>query len=73
MQILKAASKKTNGKMEFVGLRLKTEEKNYIKMKANLYTGGNITAWMVYCAMNYRPKSIELLEEAPQKVRPLKK
>lgn len=49
----------------YIGLRLTREEKNNITLKAGLYTGGNVTAWLTYCALNYKPRITELLEEAP--------
>ena len=27
---------------------------------ANQYTNGNVTAWLLYCALNYKPKKKEL-------------
>lgn len=61
--------KKKKTKHHFIGLRASDEEHNEIKIKANLYTDGNISEWMLYAARNYQPKRDELegAQQAPSK------
>jgi len=35
--------------------RVSAMEINKIKIRANLYTNGNVSEWMVFAAMNYKP------------------
>lgn len=49
--------------------RCTSEEMNKIRQKAELYTGGNISQWVLYCAMNYVPSGDELEEKETNKRR----
>ena len=52
--------KKKKAKENFIGLRTSEKEHNNIKMKANLYTDGNVSEWLVYAGLNYKPKKEEM-------------
>ena len=52
--------KKKNQKQNFIGLRASDEEKNKMQIKANLYTDGNLSEWIIYSGINYSPKRDEL-------------
>jgi len=52
--------KKNTTKDKFLGLRISEKEQNAIKIKANLYTEGNVSEWILYASTNYRPKKEEL-------------
>jgi hypothetical protein len=43
-----------------VKARCKTSEKNSIQRKANLYTDGNLSEWIIYASINYVPSKSEL-------------
>ena len=43
-----------------VYLRLSEREKKELQNLANQYTNGNVNAWLLYCALNYKPKKKEL-------------
>lgn len=49
----------------FIQIRCKQEEKNVIQSKANLYTEGNISEFILYASLNYVPSKEEL--EGPHK------
>lgn len=55
-----------NMKTEYIGIRMTEAEINEVKLKANIYTEGNVSQWMLYCALNYKPSSRELIEEIPR-------
>ena len=42
------------------GFRCSKREFYDIQKKANLYTEGNLSQWVVYAAKNYKPKREEL-------------
>ncbi len=63
--ILKAVAEAKVRRNAYIGLRLTPAEKNMMILKAKLYTGGNVTAWLVYCAMNHKPRIMDLIEETP--------
>ena len=42
-------------KNKLLQARITPLELNKIKLRANLYTGGNVSAWLVYAATNYKP------------------
>lgn len=42
-------------KDEFIGIRLTKEQRNEIQLKANLYTEGNISEYVLYSALNFEP------------------
>ncbi len=65
--MLLSIAKKTILSDAKIGMRLQQADKNELQLKANLYCKGNLTAWLVYCGLNYRPTAKELLEETPAK------
>jgi len=67
MPLLKTIAENKITRDDYIGLRVTTEEKNMIKLKAVLYTDGNVTAWLVYCALNHKPRTTDLLMETPAK------
>jgi len=52
--------KKKKTKSEWIACRVSKEEQNDIKIKANLYTEGNVSEWLIHAARNYAPKREEL-------------
>lgn len=55
-------------KDSFIGVRCMKEQHNEIKMRANLYTEGNVSEYVIYAALNFAPcyedlESEELDEE----------
>ena len=54
----KRESEKTN-----VNFRATKDELDKIKKLAKKYAGGNLTAWLKYTAINYKPKKSELENE----------
>ncbi len=46
--------------------RLSKEERNLIKLKAGIYAGGNMSAWILYCALNHKPRTQDMLEDTPE-------
>lgn len=55
--------KKKTIKCNFIGLRVSDKELNDLKLKANLYTEGNLSEWLLYSGLNYSPKKEELEEK----------
>ena len=51
----KKESEKTN-----VNFRVTKDELDKIKKLAKKYAGGNLTAWLKYTAINYKPKKSEI-------------
>lgn len=51
-------------KKSYIGVRCMYEEKNEIQLKANLYTEGNISEYVLYCALNFEPQYEDL--ESPR-------
>lgn len=47
----------------FIGIRCTDEEKNRIQLKANLYTEGNISEYMLFCALEYEVKRGDIERE----------
>lgn len=52
--------KKNKTKTKFIGARASDREENEIKLKANIYTEGNISEWIIYAACNHIPRSEDL-------------
>lgn len=52
--------KKKKTKLLKKDFRLSEEELNELQLKANLYTEGNLSEWIVYAGINYVPKKSEL-------------
>ena len=52
--------KKKNTKGKFIGFRVNESEYNRIKIKAGLYTEGNISEWVLYAALRYKPVKEEM-------------
>lgn len=53
--------KEKKTKFKRIEVRASEQEKNDIQLKANLYTDGNISEWIIYASMNYKPKKSELV------------
>ena len=51
-------------KTHFIGVRCTEEQYNEIKLKANLYTEGNISEFTLYSALNFEPNYEDL--ESPE-------
>lgn len=51
---------KKENKTSSIGLRTSEEVKNMLQTKANLYTDGNLSEWIIYAALNYVPSKKEL-------------
>ena len=51
-------------KTEFIGIRCTQEQHNEIKIKANIYTDGNISEYVLYTALNFEVNYEDL--EAPE-------
>jgi len=58
-------------KTKFIGIRCTEAEYNEIKIKSLLYTDGNISEYMMYAVMKFKPSKQDILEEAPKKREPL--
>lgn len=43
-----------------VNIKVTADDKKELQKKANEYTQGNLTAWIVYAGKNYVPKPEEL-------------
>lgn len=57
--MLKSISDKKK-KPKMINIRVSEDELKAIHEQAEKYTSGNITAWIKYTALNYRPKKSEL-------------
>jgi len=44
----------------YVGIRCTEVEKNRLQLKANIYSEGNLSAYMLYAALNYSVKRSDL-------------
>ncbi|MCP3684535.1 MAG: hypothetical protein GY861_17860 [bacterium] len=58
--------KKNNTKTETISFRVSKSELNKMKIKAQLYTEGNLSEWIVFSTLNHRPNKGDF-EEAPHK------
>ena len=61
MPKLKTQKKET--KDESVRIRCHKEEKQRLQLKANLYTNGNLSEYLLYAGLNYIPVKEELENE----------
>lgn len=48
--------KRNDNKCKMMTLRITQGEFNKMKIKANLYTNGNVSEWMATAALKYRPE-----------------
>lgn len=51
-------------KTEFIGIRCTEEQLNEIKIKAHIYSGGNMSEYVLYAASNFEVNYEDL--EAPE-------
>ena len=49
-----------NAKSEFIGFKIKLEDKNVLQTRANLFTEGNLSEYILHCALNYQIKKTDL-------------
>lgn len=59
-------------KIETIGVRCTKDEKHAIQGKANIYTEGNLSEFMIYASLNFVAGKEDFEEEiksAPRKVR----
>lgn len=62
--------KNKNNKTERIALRLTEQENNKVKQKANIYTNGNVSEYMLYASLNFVPSKEDFEDEkAPPKRR----
>lgn len=54
-------------KRTLVNFKITKGERKTIEKNAKKYTGGNVSHWIRYCALNYKPKVSELKEFKGQK------
>ena len=45
-----------------ITIKMIEKEKSEIQKKADLYAGGNMSAWLRYAALNHTPKKKELIK-----------
>jgi hypothetical protein len=57
--ILKSAIKPI--KSEMVNVKLTKAERKLLQMKADKYTGGNVSEWLRYAGMNLDPRAQDLV------------
>ena len=50
-------------KTHFIGVRLTEEQYNEIQIKANLYTEGNKSEFVLYAALNFEPNYEDLEDD----------
>ena len=55
--------KKKVYKTRFIGVRCNDEQYNEIKLKANLYTEGNVSEYVLHAALNYEVSRDDLENE----------
>lgn len=58
-----------NYKTKFIGVRCTDEEYNKVKIRANLYTEGNLSEYVLYSSINFKVESSDLEEKAPAEAR----
>ncbi len=46
-----------------VNLKMEHEEKEAIQVQADLYAGGNLSAWLRYAGLNHKPRKGDLIAE----------
>lgn len=59
---IKSIRTKVN-KHRILSLSVSPSELRTIKKLAGKYAGGNVSAWIRYCAINYKPKKREIAED----------
>jgi len=59
MVMLKAQIKPKK-ELKTINLKISVEELQNLQDNANLYTGGNLSAWLRYAGSHYVPKASEL-------------
>jgi len=52
--------KKNNNKEKIISVRFSQREFNRLKIKAGLYTEGNISEWLVFSGINHKPHKNDL-------------
>lgn len=52
--------KNKNTKSITKNFRVNHKELNKMKLKANVYCEGNLSEWIIYAAINHRPKGSDL-------------
>lgn len=57
--LLKSAVKPT--KSEMINLKLTRNERRMIQARADKYTGGNVSEWIRYAAINLEPRIQDLV------------
>lgn len=55
--------RKKNYKTEYIGVRMNKEQRNEIQLKANLYTDGNLSEFVLYSALNFEPNYEDLEDD----------
>lgn len=50
-------------KTEFIGVRLNKEQRNELQLKANLYTNGNLSEFVLYSSLNFEPQYADLEDD----------
>ena len=56
---------------KYIGIRCTDIEYHEIKLKAGLYTEGNISEYILYAVLKFKPSKQDLIEEAPANREPL--
>jgi len=52
----------SNAKKTLMNFKISNQDRKAVIENANKYTGGNISAWVKYASLNYKPKKGELSE-----------
>ena len=50
--------------LKVINFKISDDERKVLKQKALQYTGGNVSEWLRYAAMNHVPKPSELDKKA---------
>ena len=58
--------KQNDQKTSSITFRCRTEQENKIKQKANIYTDGNVSEYILYASLNFIPSKDDL-EVGPKK------
>lgn len=49
-----------------IGIKCQAKEKNALQRKANIYTDGNLSAYLIYAGLNFVPGKEDFEEEKSQ-------
>jgi hypothetical protein len=52
--------KKKDVKTKTVSVRLSEKDLNKLKIKAGMYTEGNVSEWIVFAGLEHRPNKVDL-------------